>query len=201
VVERASLRASRAAWKKARSFAELCELAARFVEGRIAFFPGWNPRELDGESDAIAPLVARACRAGFLTVASQPARAPSSGNAQRAFVCGFARRSLARALGRDVAPGLVLVRYGCGWRTQPLEPEDVSLHGRVAHAFTGHDARNDEYGIFADCVSPAAFDELRGQAWVSFHDEKWGRKRALWKHIERVLGDEGAETHRAGARR
>jgi hypothetical protein len=198
---------SRAAWRAATSFDELCELGARFVEGQLAFFPGWNAPDLDDESDEIALVLARLCRAGFLTVASQPARARAGGAGQRAFVCGFVTDQVARRL--EHAPrvaGLVVEVHG-GADAGAVEGnvvsrnveradgvsiarEPVSLHGGVAHAFAGHDAREEEIVCFEDHVSKAALDELRSRAWVSAYDLEWGRKDALWAHLARALHDE-----------
>lgn len=203
----ASEAGSRAPWRAAQSFAELCELGARFVEGRIAFFPGWNAPDLDEESDEIAALLARLCRAGFLTVASQPARARVGGAGQRAFVCGFASDAAASKLERAPrSEGLVVLvqrasragekdgfvrnaeraRHVCSAR------EPVSLHDGVAHAFAGHDARAEEIVCFEDHVSEAALAELSARAWVSAYDLEWGRKDALWNHLRRILDDEHA---------
>jgi len=45
---------------------------------------------LDAESEPLVPVLARLCRAGLLTTASQPGRGPdASGYEQRAFVAGF----------------------------------------------------------------------------------------------------------------
>jgi hypothetical protein len=214
--EPASPEASREAWRAARSFADLCELGARFVEGKIAFFPGWNAPDLDVESDEIARVLARLCRAGFLTVASQPARPMIGGGGQRAFVAGFATPELARALRRSVSEDLVFVVHEFGAKASadeeggclapvarisrlrclaPPEPvrqgEPVSLHDGVAHAFAGHDARAEEIVCFEDHIAAEALAELSAQAWVSAYDMQWGRTDTLWNHIERVLDDAG----------
>src|SRR5262249_47035263 len=128
------LERARLAWRRARSFTELCRLGAAFVAGECAFFPGWGWRSLDDESAHIANELAAFHRAGFLTVASQPGRAflDERGRAieQRAFVCGFADDRAARAL-RALAPhgelSISLFRRGesGGVRTP------VSTHGGV----------------------------------------------------------------------
>jgi hypothetical protein len=183
---------SRAAWREARTFADLCALAAGFVEGELDFFPGWNAPDLDAESDEIASYLARLCRAGFLTTASQPAR-----EEQRAFVAGFAPPALAlRLLRAQREADLVVVTFGAGCDPDAAhEREPVSLHRLpgieegIAHAFAGHDAREEEIACFEDHVTGAALDELRGQAWVSAHDRRWGRPDALWDQLLRAVAD------------
>ncbi len=131
-------------------------------------------------------MLARACRAGFLTVASQPAR-----EEQRAFVAGFARAEFASALQLNRPDGIVVVVHASGVSSKPTEAEPVSLHDGVAHAFAGHDARADEVVCFEDHVSMSALEDLRKQAWVSVHDREWGQTDVLWNHLERVLEDAG----------
>jgi hypothetical protein len=183
----ASRQRSQAAWRQARDYAGLCELAASFVEGGIDFFPGWNAPDLDDESDEIAAFLARLCRAGFLTTASQPAR-----EEQRAFVAGFAPPALARRLAGSVRDAdLVIVAFGAGCDPDTARelPEPVSLHGGVAHAFAGHDARAEELVCFEDHVSADALEDLRARAWVSAHDRRLGRADALWDHLLRSIAD------------
>lgn len=205
--ETSSSTRSREAWREARTFADLCALGARFIEGEIAFFPGWNAPDLDLESDEIARVLARMCRAGFLTVASQPARPMVGGAGQRAFVAGFARIEIARALQSSETDELVFVVHEGGACLAPLaraprllclappapvrESEPVSLHDGIAHAFVGHDARAEEIVCFEDHVAAEALAQLSTQAWVSAYDRRWGRSDALWDHIERALDDVG----------
>ena len=67
-------------WLTAQSYAELCALGARFLEGDLDAFPGWGAADTDEETDAIEDLLAAWCRAGFLTVASQPGEPDEPGH-------------------------------------------------------------------------------------------------------------------------
>lgn len=170
-------------WRAARTFDELCELGARFVEGQLPFFPGWNAPDLDVESDEIASRLAHLCRLGFLTLASQPARAE-----QRAFVAGFVSRQAAERLSQSGRSSqLVVAVFGLGPFASSVEP--VSLHDGVAHAFAGHDAREAELECFEDCIAPEALDALRRCCYVSAFDPEWGRADRLWRELERVMED------------
>lgn len=172
---------SRALWRTARSFDELCALGARFVEGEISFFPGWNAPDLDVESDEIAERLAHLCRMGFLTLASQPARAE-----QRAFVAGFVTMNGADRLARIAADSeLVIAVFGRGACESRSTP--ISMHAGVPHAFAGHDARVDEIECFEDCIDPSGLASLRRAAYVSAYDPVWGRADRLWRELERAL--------------
>jgi Domain of unknown function (DUF6919) len=172
---------ARDAWRRARSFDELCRLGEAFVGGACAFFPGWGWRELDDESAHIASVLATFHRAGFMTVASQPGRAffDENGRAiqQRAFVCGFASQPQL---------SIALFRRGDGGGTRT----PVSLHGGVPAAFAGDSAFEAELECFAEHVSPAAIAELERATYVSAFDREWGRDSTLWPAIESALSSE-----------
>jgi hypothetical protein len=88
-------------WRAARSLEELCELGARFVEGRLGCFPGWGAEALDVESDELSATLARLNRSGLLTLCSQPGRIdPARALEQRAFVGGFATSAAVARLAR-----------------------------------------------------------------------------------------------------
>lgn len=171
---------SRALWRATRSFDDLCRLAERFVSGEISAFPGWNAPDLDVESDEIAPYLEAACRAGFLTCASQPARPD-----QRAFVAGFVSESAAGKL-REMSRELDVRLFGsAGDAVSHAEP--VSRRAGRFHAFAGHDARVEELACFEGEVGPEAFAELRAAVYVSAFDPEWGRQGLLWNELMRVL--------------
>jgi hypothetical protein len=171
---------SRASWRDARTFRELCALGERFVRGEIRAFPGWNAPDLDTESDEIAECLARACRAGFLTCASQPARPD-----QRAFVAGFADEAAAQRLTR-MSKALDVRLFGARWSAVGVA-EPVSRAAGRFHAFAGHDARIEELACFADEVGPEALEALRASVYVSAFDPEWGRRELLWTELMRVL--------------
>lgn len=186
---------SESLWRRARTFEELCALAARFVEGELAYFPGWLAPALDVESDAIAPHLARLCRAGFLTLASQPGRASYTAHdgtpgVQRAFVTGFVAPALARTL-VDCTPAASIEIFVFGANAVAREIP-VSLRSQVPYAFTGHDATADEIECFEDCVSPEALLALHHAHYVAAVDLTWGRNEVLWSELERIVVSAGA---------
>ena len=171
--------ASRVLWRAARSPADLCRLAARFIAGEITHFPGWVAPDLDDESDEIGAHLIRLNELGFLTLASQPARAD-----QRAFVAGFAWRETAdklRTMGRELDVRLFgLVE--CDAHAEPISRAD----GRF-HAFAGHDARREELDCFEDDVSPEMLTVLHEAIYVSAFDPVWNRHELLWSEMLKAL--------------
>jgi Domain of unknown function (DUF6919) len=177
-------------WREARTFAELCELGARFVEGEIAFFPGWMAPELDDESIAIAPRLARLCRAGFLTLASQPGRAEHAAHdgsmcVQRAFVGAFARPELAVSLA-DAADASTVAIFVHARRGNGTSGSPVAMRGGVPYLYAGHDAFDEEIECFEDHLCPQALAALAATTYVSAYDPTWGRDGLLWDELERI---------------
>jgi hypothetical protein len=172
---------SKRAWRSAQSFEDLCELGARFSAGELDSFPGWGASSLDTESDSISKELVSMNQAGFLTLASQPGR-PS----QRAFVCGFARAKLARALvGAAREAGLGLMRQTPRGRGGPAVA--VTVENGEPRVFTGHAARTLELELFQTWIGPSAMRELARLDYVSLHDPIWGRQRKLWAVIQTTL--------------
>jgi hypothetical protein len=170
----------RSSWKRARSFEELCELGARFVEGREAFFPGWGAPRLDAESEPLVPVLAQLNRAGFLTLASQPGtRNGVDGCEQRAFASGFCRAREARAL-RALAARCF--RRGERGRAGVA----VSRRGGRARVLAGHNAFESELELLREHVGAAAFGELARCVYWSIWDPVWGREEWLWRRLARV---------------
>ncbi|MFD8851872.1 DUF6919 domain-containing protein [Streptomyces sp. NPDC059604] len=66
-------RSDRQRWASARTLAEIGQLTALWLEGRIAsqpaYEPGYGP---DSETRPLIPTLAGLCRAGYLTTNSQP---------------------------------------------------------------------------------------------------------------------------------
>lgn len=184
----------RAAWRRARSFDELCALGARFVAGELAWFPGWGAAELDVESDAIRASLVALNRAGWLTTCSQPARVDvERGLEQRAFACGFASERVARMLvglaARDRSIRVRVERRGervAGPVTVTREPARGRA-AKVARVAIGGPAIEAELMCFADDLAPAMLAELARRPYVSAWDVAWGREERLWPALEQAL--------------
>lgn len=187
-------RAGRAAWREAGSKADLDALAARFLEGDLAFFPGWMAEDVDEETDDLVDVLAGCCRAGFLTVASQPAAGPDVDHAgrpwrRRAFVMGFADEAAWERLALLAAEGLEV----CGFpatheaSAEPAEPVAVGEMGGAPYLFAGGAAGLEELALFEEAVPAPALEDLARARFVTVLDPEWGTDARLWPALARAL--------------
>ncbi len=187
----ASVEQGARAWHAARSFAELCELGARFIEGEVEFFPGWGAPDIDEETDALVPLLADLNRAGFLTCASQPGHAAAPGHdgkpwRRRAFVSGFVAAPLAPDLARATHAA------GLEWCADPASPPlAAGVRDGEPFLFAGAGAGPDELEIFAEAIGPAALAKLRAALYVSVVDPGWDDRTLLWDTLAAALRERG----------
>ena len=184
---------TRDVWRAARSFAELCERGALFLEGRLSSFPGWGAAETDAETDGAAALLARANRAGFLTLASQvgSAQRAADGRAERrrAFLLGFASPALEARLRGRLGPELWVRSFGA--REEGGERIAVGERGHEPFLFAGFGAGPAELEIFADWIAPAALAELAATRLVWVVEPEWDRDDRLWGRLAGALGIQG----------
>lgn len=176
----------RTEWRAATTFEDLCARAAAFLEGTLDHFPGWGAPDVDEETDAVAPLLAACCRAGFLTVASQPGSPDTPGadgriERRRAFVTGFADAPAAGALADLQGRGLVVELDRCEELPLAVRGEDVFLA-------LGPGAREAELELFAADLGPAGIAALRASRWAVAADPEWGRDGHLWPALATALG-------------
>lgn len=173
----------RLSWARAGSFEELCELGARFIEGRSSSFPGWGAACLDEESRPLATRLARLNRAGFWTLASQPGCAQGvDGCEQRAFVLGFARE-------REARRWLVLERRGLRVRqfvrgARGRAGVAVTRKHDRARVLAGQQAFEAELELLAGVTGSAARAELERCVYCSVWDPVWGREELLWSALD-----------------
>lgn len=117
-------RSDRTTWHAATTLPELGEITARWLERTVTSHPGtpagYGP---DPETEALVPVLARLCRAGFVTDGSQPgmaAEGEASGGSgeQRAAVDAFCTAETAsRVRVAAEAAGLLVVDVQPGgWR-------------------------------------------------------------------------------------
>ena len=173
----------RLSWARARSFEELCELGARFVEGRLARFPGWGGAGLDAESLPLAARLARLTRAGFWTLASQPGSARGvDGCEQRAFVSGFARAGQTRRWRALEQRGLCVRSYARGDRGR-AGVAVTRKHGS-ARVLAGQQAFESELALLSGAIGARALGELERCVYCSIWDPVWGRGGLLWSALD-----------------
>jgi len=178
-----------AAWGRAEDFATLCELGARFVEGRVDSFPGWGADSTDEESDGVQNVLAALNRAGFLTLASgrgEPDREGADGRVERrrAFVLGFAGAGLVRRL-RGLGDGLWVRDFEA--REVGGEAMPVGTRGTDVFMEVGSGAGGVELGIFEGAIGEGALKELEEKRYVVLVGMEWGEDEGFWAKLRAEL--------------
>ena len=177
------------AWGLAENFATLCELGARFVEGRVDSFPGWGADSTDEESDDVQDVLAGLNRAGFLTLASgrgDPDREGADGRVERrrAFVLGFAGTELVERL--NGLGGELWVR-DFGAREAGGEPVPVGTRGADVFMEVGTGAGAVELAIFEGVVGDGALRDLEEKRYVILVGMEWGVDVGFWEKLRAEL--------------
>ena len=192
-------RSDAARWAAARTFGDLCELTAQWIEGTIGSQPGYcGPSDI--EDPAMVPVLAALNRAGFLTSGSQ-AGCKGDGWEQRAAAEGFIAGTAAAYGLADAAwkAGMTVVmhspdtlptrRYRCGGAVTVTRSGggDYTEFGvqvprrHIRSRITG-------YGI----CRRSAVRELC-EAWqVTVIDPEWGRRDLLWPALMNFANDRRA---------
>jgi uncharacterized protein DUF6919 len=186
---------SEALWAAARTLADLGELTAQWLEGKIAFVPSVVPGHgPDEETGDLIPVLAACNRAGFVTHQSQPGEEPAPGHdgqmwVQRASVMGFAATATLDALRAQTAgTRLLLIAAPTDssdrhWETQVCvtmdgDRENTWFGGQLARADI-----DDEVAGYGGCHPDAVEAILR--AWeVTIIDPEWGRNDVLWPALQ-----------------
>jgi hypothetical protein len=184
-----------ATWKTARTFADMCELMALWLEGRIPFRPGYLARYPEPETAPLISTLAAANRAGFLTDDSQPGgdgrdRAASTWR-QRPAVTGFVSdRGFLKRLAYDArCAGLTVVTAGTATSTGRA-PDRIAVTEVSGKPFTWYGARvgrADLLYLWQGLSLPGA-DALCGAEQVTIIDPAFGSGERLWRLLDRVSG-------------
>jgi hypothetical protein len=179
-----------AGWGEPTDLAGIGEMMARWLEGTVRARPGFGHTgddRPDDETTHLIPVLAAACRAGYVTDNSQPGRPESPGWddalwRQRADVTGYvADRATVDRLARLArAAGLIVMFGRPGRRTDYRQQIDVSQRERHRTCSSGavqsRGAIADFYGL---CSEPAVC--ALQDAWqVMLVDPEWGRDDVLW---------------------
>lgn len=142
--------ADRRRWRSARTAADLGELTAQWLEGKIAsrpgYAPGYGPDAETTESRGLVRVLAACNRAGFVTEASQPGTqqvgADGAWWTQCASVTGFVSRESVLDTLHCIAGlyGLQLVVHGPG-DTTPAFKDGITVTERDGQPWTTFGAR------------------------------------------------------------
>ena len=190
-------KADRQAWASARTLADLGELTAQWVEGRIGSQPGYYGRS-DIEDPAMIPVLAGLNRAGFVTTCSQAGHAGAAWE-QCAAVEGFAGFPVAMVLqhaAREADLDVVahspvrLPRWRYSYR------EAVIVTRRNGRPYTDFGCRlprrhiRDSHLGYGACHRDAV--AALEAAWqVTVIDPEWGRNDLLWDVLDAALAGNG----------
>jgi len=178
-------------WQSARTLADLGTMTALWLEGLVGSQPGYQPRcGPADETTALVPVLATACRAGYVTTASQPSLPlDGAGWDQRAAVHGFAGPVMAlRIADAALAAGLEVIATQPGRRPGPADEAVVTRrHGRPVTSFGTMPRR-----VYCDAVTGWGLchrDAVTAlcQAWqVTIADPQWGRPELVWRTLAAV---------------
>ena len=185
-------RADADAWEGARTLADLGELTAQWLEGRIASQPGYatgcGP---DPETAELIPVLAKINRAGFVTETSQPgfANLPGANGgswSQRAAVEGYAEPVVAGPLAeraREAELNVALFKAPVR-RLRRAEYEDFIVTLCDGQPRTGlasqprKSQQRDRYGV------TNALDEIR-RAWqLTIASPDYAADTTLWDLLD-----------------
>ena len=171
-------------FKEAKTFKDLCEINAQFVEG---------PDNLQSESKPLIPYLAALNRAGLLTTCSQPGE-DRGHSKQRAFVDGLASKEVALRIERlSLCSDLYIMTAEPGHYKGCMMP--VTIDEFRPHSWSGEASLDEDTGIFTDVLqlqeqegcSESVMRELL-EAWeVQVIDLCWGRTDYLWNVLANEL--------------
>ncbi|WP_316779629.1 DUF6919 domain-containing protein [Streptomyces sasae] len=187
-------RTDRSRWRAARSMADLAELTALWLEGRIASHAGVMPNYgPDEETAHLVPVLALANRAGYLTDNSQPGISEPGFDGrwweQRAAVTGWVRRDRAgidlvnRILDSAQAAGLIVCTD-----SHPESVTATTVDGYGNTTFGEQLSTRDLRSVWpAHLIHRDLFRQLQGAIQLTVIDPKYGRDDLLWDVLARAL--------------
>jgi hypothetical protein len=203
------LRADRKLWAGARSLADLGELTAQWLEGKILHQPGYGDPEPGGtgpdpETLPLVQVLAACCRAGFVTAGSQPGTTDRTTGIpdQRAAVEGFIAPAGWLRLGPAAyAAGLIVIDHHehpgiPRWRIRYRDAVTVTMEGdRPFTSFGAQLSRRhlrDPHVGYGECHRDAV--RALEAAWqVTLIEREWGHNAVLWPLLGRFAGITGTE--------
>jgi len=195
-----------ARWESARTLADLGGLTAQWLEGKIAYVPGYGGAAPDEETEPFVPVLAAANRAGYVTIVSQPGEEPTVGYdgelwTQRAAVEGYAATGTLEAL-RSCAAGTRLIltaspvdRPDSAWETQIVVTRDGGRENTWFGSLGPRDEVEDPETGYGMC-HPDAVGALLAAWQVTIIDPEWGRNDVLWP-VLRAFADSAVHMTKA----
>jgi len=181
-------------WRNAASVADLGNLMADWLQGRIRTWPGYMDTKTEPETRHLIPTLAAANRAGFVTTCSQPGEPPIRGYdgrmwRQRAAVDGWIADSylLDRIRSQAERAGITVITNRPGDRSHPgIVATEADGEARTGFGWSPGHRRliSSEW----PGVGNGAIAELRTATHLTLIDPEWGRDNQLWPALTRAIG-------------
>ncbi|NGN68450.1 hypothetical protein G5C51_31705 [Streptomyces sp. A7024] len=187
-------RADRRRWRAARTLGDLGELMAAWLEGRIASWPGYAPNYgPDDETTELIPTLAACCRAGFLTIGSQPGEIEAGPDGrtweQRAAVEGFVTdpHLLEQLLDAARRAGLLVFAHRLYAAGEHPKGEIVTVWGGDPHTGFGVHLDPGELALMWPGLHRDALRSVHEATQLTLIDPAYGLNDLLWPTLRRVL--------------
>lgn len=166
-----------AAWQATTSVKDLGELMARWLEGSIKSWPGYQPgARPDAETRSLIPALARLNRAGFLTDSSQPGLSRGAWQ-QRAAVCGYIAD---RGLGNRLRAAATRAGMVVATRERVVA---TTRNGKPFTWFGGVMPKRELEFLWRDSIGDGAWSDLERAQPIAFIDPDYGPSNRLWQAL------------------
>ncbi len=173
-------------WQAARTFDDMGELTARWLEGTVAFCPSQPCGGPDWETTDLVPVLAGFNRSGLVTTGSQPGEEVLEGCGQRAWVDGVCSEAVAaRLVMAGLISDLVVLAYPPGLLGDSVIPVTISSLVPVTHVGGASSAETIDDAF--EEVHPDGRAALRSAWQVTVIDPRWGRNDLLWDLVTAAL--------------
>jgi hypothetical protein len=174
-------------WLNAKTLVDIGELTAKWITGKIRFYPNYFSESVDEETIPLRSKLAKLNRTGFITDFSQPGiPIDKDGFGQRASVSGYAEENLARQIATlTLHTELIVFIFppDTDWGCQI----PITIDGYRPSTWNGRSFGSQQFEHYQNVISSTALDELALSWVVIVIDPKWGRKSYLWSHLEKSL--------------
>ncbi len=173
-------------WREAKTLEELGELTAKWIEGKLSYYPCYGG-DADAETTPLQETLAYFNRNGLVTTFSQPAEPiDEEGSSQRACVDGYAREEVAKKLAAlGLCTDLLVLIYPPNWTGGYQVP--ITLSEFRPFTWCGTCWGYEELECFTEDCSEEALESLRIAWKVVVIDLQWGREDYLWHHVHSAL--------------
>ncbi|MET4539192.1 hypothetical protein ABIE37_000947 [Arthrobacter bambusae] len=175
-------------WKRCYTWADACELAAQWLEGKIRFMPGNYDAQPDEESGPLLEALATINRWGLFTDQSQPGVAISDGCGQRAFITGFCSEDLAATIGSHLQ-GTDLVVITIPAFLEQSARVCVTIDGGEEFTWVGIAGASHEVAAQFREETNETLAIAMAECWqLHIFDPVWGRTELLWDTLVEAAG-------------